>query len=450
MAVRPRPVRALVVVVAGVLLASVTTVSAAHADPVYPSWDDVKAARVSEAATKAQIGRIQGFLDDLESKAIALSVDALLKGERYNIARDALDSAARHSATLETQADAAKQTAAESAARAGHLVAQLARTGGGSITVQLLVDGAGADDLLSKLGTMTKLTEQSAEVLTRAQTDENSARSLGAQAKLAENERAKLAADAETVLAEANEAARVAEVKIAKQAAASDRLNAQLIALSGDAAAAEQSYRDGLAWEAAQNAARPPVATDPPTTAPPGTTPPVVAPPVVTPPVIAPPVVAPPVVAPPVVAPPVIVPPVVAPPVVPPAPGSGPAAAAIAYARAQLGEAYGFGGAGPSVWDCSGLTKTSYASVGVYIGTHSATNQYTTMSNAGRLVPVGQRVAGDLLFYSTGGKTVGEKYHVAIYIGSGQMIEAPRDGVPVRITGVRGGDLVPFAGRPTG
>ena len=439
MAVRPRPVRALVVV-AGVLLASVTTVSAAHADPVYPSWDDVKAARVSEAATKAQIGRIQGFLDDLESKAIALSVDALLKGERYNIARDALDSAARHSATLETQADAAKQTAAESAARAGHLVAQLARTGGGSITVQLLVDGAGADDLLSKLGTMTKLTEQSAEVLTRAQTDENSARSLGAQAKLAENERAKLAADAETVLAEANAAARVAEAKIAKQAATSDRLNAQLIALSGDAAAAEQSYRDGLAWEAAQNAARPPVATDPPTTAPPGTTPPVVAPPV------APPVVAPPVVAPPVVAPPVVAPPVVA----PPAPGSGPAAAAIAYARAQIGEAYGFGGAGPSVWDCSGLTKTSYASVGVYIGTHSATNQYTTMSNAGRLVPVGQRVAGDLLFYSTGGKTVGEKYHVAIYIGSGQMIEAPRDGVPVRITGVRGGDLVPFAGRPTG
>ena len=446
MAPRPRAVRALVVVVAGVLLAGVTTVSAAHADPVYPSWDDVKAARVSEAATKAQIGRIQGFLDDLESKAIALSVHALQKGERYNIARDALDAAARHSATLEAQADAAKLAAAESAARAGHLVAQLVRTGGGSITVQLLVDGAGADDLLSKLGTMTKLTEQSAEVITRAQTDENSARSLGAQARLAENERAKLAADAETVLAEANAAARAAEAKIATQAAASDRLNAQLIALSGDADAAEQAYRDGLAWEAAQNAARPPGATNPPVVAPP-----VTAPPVVSPPVVAPPVVSPPVVAPPVVSPPVVVPPVVAPPVVvPPAPGGGPAAAAIAYARAQLGEAYGFGGAGPSVWDCSGLTKMSYASVGVYIGTHSVTNQYSTMANAGRLVPVGQRTAGDLLFYSTGGNTVGEKYHVAIYIGGGQMIEAPRAGVPVRITGVRGGDLVPFAGRPTG
>ena len=431
MSLRPRPARALVIVAAGVLLASVTTVSAAHADPVYPSWDDVQAARVSEAATAAQIARINDYLEDLESEAIALSVDALEKGERYNIARDALDTASRESASLQSQADAAKQTAAESAALAGHLVAQLARTGGGNITVQLLVNSSGADDLLSQLGTMTKLTEQSAEILGRAQTDENAARSLGAQAKLAEKERAALAADAEAVLAEANAASLEAEAEIAKQAGASDQLKAQLVALTGDAAAAEQGYRDGIAWEAAQNAAGPPTATNPPTTAPPTTAPPVVTPPVVTPPVVTPPVVTPPVVA-------------------PPAPGTGAAAAAIAYARAQLGEAYGFGGAGPSVWDCSGLTKTSYASAGVYIGTHSVTNQYSTMSNAGRLVPVGQRVAGDLLFYSNGGNTVGEKYHVTLYIGGGQMIEAPRAGVPVRITGVRGGDLVPYAGRPTG
>lgn len=444
MALRPRPTRALAIVAAGVLLAGSTTASAAHADPVYPSWDDVQAARVSAAATAAQIARIHDHLDDLESDAIALSVDALEKGERYNIARDALDTASRESASLESQADAAKQTAAESATRAGHLVAQLARTGGGNITVQLLVNGSGADDLLSRLGTMTKLAEQSAEILGRAQTDENAARSLGAQAKLAEKERATLAADAESVLAEANAAALEADAQIAKQAGASDQLKAQLVALTGDAAAAEQGYRDGIAWEAAQNAARPPATTNPPTTAPPTTAP--VAPPTTTPPVVAPPVVAPPVVTPPVVAPPVVTPPVVA----PPTPGTGAAAAAIAYARAQLGEDYGFGGAGPSVWDCSGLTKASYASVGVYIGTHSVTNQYSTMANAGRLVPVGQRVAGDLLFYSNGANTVGEKYHVTIYIGGGQMIEAPRAGVPVRITGVRGGDLVPYAGRPTG
>jgi cell wall-associated NlpC family hydrolase len=125
-------------------------------------------------------------------------------------------------------------------------------------------------------------------------------------------------------------------------------------------------------------------------------------------------------------------------------------AQAIAYARAQLGEAYQLGGAGPDVWDCSGLTKMSYASAGVYIGTHSATNQYSTMAAQGRLVSLGSIVAGDLLFYSNGGSTGGSKYHVTMYIGGGLMIEAPRPGVPVRIVAVRYGDLVPYAGRPTG
>ena len=45
-------------------------------------------------------------------------------------------------------------------------------------------------------------------------------------------------------------------------------------------------------------------------------------------------------------------------------------AGAIDFAKAQLGERYVLGGMGPDAWDCSGLTKASYASVGVYIGTH--------------------------------------------------------------------------------
>ena len=111
---------------------------------------------------------------------------------------------------------------------------------------------------------------------------------------------------------------------------------------------------------------------------------------------------------------------------------------------------YQFGGSGPNVWDCSGLTRAAYASVGVYIGTHSATNQYNTMASSGRLVPFSSRTAGDLLFYSNGGSTSGSKYHVAIYIGNGYMIEAPYEGQPVRIRPVRSGDLVPYVGHPTG
>ena len=85
----------------------------------------------------------------------------------------------------------------------------------------------------------------------------------------------------------------------------------------------------------------------------------------------------------------------------------------------------------------------------MYIGTHSATNQYATMAAAGRLVPYNELVAGDLLFYSNGGVTSGTKYHVALYIGAGKMIEAPYPGVAVRVANLRYGDLVPYAGRPT-
>ena len=111
----------------------------------------------------------------------------------------------------------------------------------------------------------------------------------------------------------------------------------------------------------------------------------------------------------------------------PPAPSGG-ASSAVSFARAQLGEPYVWGADGPDSWDCSGLTKASYASSGIYIGTHSATNQYNTMAGAGKLVPYSQRQRGDLIFWGGGG----DYYHVAIYLGGGQMIDAPRTGTFVR------------------
>ena len=452
---RSRPVRALVIVVATAMLASLGTASA-HAHPVYPSWDEVQAAQGDAAAKAAQIADIQGYLDDLEQRATALSVDSLEKGEAYNQARDALDAETVRAESLVHQADAAAESAKKSAAQAGEVLAQLARTGGGDITVQLLVNSAGADDLLSQLGTMNRLARQSAEVIERAETDENTARSLGDQAVQAQKRRESLAKDAEAVLAEAQAASAEAEAKIATQSEASAQLVAQLVLLTGNADAANRAYLDGKAWEAAQNTQQPTPAT-PSNPAPSNPTPsnpspsnPAPSNPTPSNPTPVTPTAPTAPVTPPVVTPPVVTPPVTAPPVTTPsAPNANTVAGAIAYARAQLGDAYGWGKAGPDQWDCSGLTKASYGSVGVNIGTHSVTNQYNTMSSAGRLVPVAQRAAGDLLFYASGGKVAGGFYHVAIYIGGGQMIEAPRAGVPVRITGYRTSDLVAYAGRPT-
>jgi cell wall-associated NlpC family hydrolase len=122
---------------------------------------------------------------------------------------------------------------------------------------------------------------------------------------------------------------------------------------------------------------------------------------------------------------------------------------AIAFARQQLGKPYHFGGRGPDAWDCSGLTMMAYAAAGYSIGGHSATMQYTVAANRGRTLPYSQALPGDLIFYSTGGSATASKYHVAMYLGQGQMIEAPSPGNPVRIVSVRHVDRVPFVARPT-
>ncbi|MEI6590442.1 MAG: NlpC/P60 family protein, partial [Actinomycetes bacterium] len=122
---------------------------------------------------------------------------------------------------------------------------------------------------------------------------------------------------------------------------------------------------------------------------------------------------------------------------------------AVNFAKQQIGEAYVLGGMGPSVWDCSGITKASYAAAGLYIGTHSATNQFNTMASERRLVPLNQWQPGDLIWYSQSSAFNGDKYHVAIYLGGEMMLEAPNPARTVRIVPVRYGELFPYAGRPS-
>ena len=55
---------------------------------------------------------------------------------------------------------------------------------------------------------------------------------------------------------------------------------------------------------------------------------------------------------------------------------------------------------------------------------------------------------GDLIFYGTVASDPGSVYHVAMYIGNGQVVEASRPGIPVRIAAVRWTSTMPFAGRP--
>jgi cell wall-associated NlpC family hydrolase len=120
--------------------------------------------------------------------------------------------------------------------------------------------------------------------------------------------------------------------------------------------------------------------------------------------------------------------PVTPPPTVssPPAP-SGRAAAALAFARAQLGEPYVWAAAGPDAWDCSGLTMAAWRAGGVSLP-HYSVAQYdvSTPISAGQLRP------GDLVFWGSTADP-GSIFHVAIYAGDGMIIHAPRTGRPVTL-----------------
>ncbi|WP_157157425.1 NlpC/P60 family protein [Diaminobutyricimonas sp. LJ205] len=447
----PRPRRtsgSLALLLAGTLGVTVGTSGAAYAAPDFPTWEEVEAARSSEATAQAKVAEIEALLATLSDESAELGKAALVHGEEYNAARIALDEATAKAERLQKAAETAAAQAAASARQVGALVASMARTGGGDVTLALVTGGAG-NDLLRSLGTASKLTRQSASLYDSAIADRHLADSLAEQAEAAQTERDEIAASAEQVFAEAQASADTSVANVATHGTVRDELFAQLAALRGTSAATEREYYEGLEWERRQAAGSPPPV--PPVLQQPAPAPapepaPAPAPaPAPTPTDPADPAPSNPAPSNPAPAPAPAPAPTPAPNPVP-QPNQGAVQTAIAFAKAQLGKMYQLGGAGPDVWDCSGLTKAAYAAAGIHIGAHLVSSQYNTMAARGLLVPYNQMQPGDLLFYS-GSQGF---YHVTMYIGGGQMIEAPRRGVPVRIANVRYGELKPYVGRPTG
>jgi cell wall-associated NlpC family hydrolase len=97
-------------------------------------------------------------------------------------------------------------------------------------------------------------------------------------------------------------------------------------------------------------------------------------------------------------------------------------------AESRIGLPYVWGGAGPRVFDCSGLVQWSLAQAGVVMP-RVAVDQART----GPMVPVAQLRPGDLLFYHTDPTAPTYISHVAIYLGNDLMLQAPRPGLDVEV-----------------
>ena len=106
---------------------------------------------------------------------------------------------------------------------------------------------------------------------------------------------------------------------------------------------------------------------------------------------------------------------------------------ALAFAKKQLGKPYRFGAAGPSAYDCSGLTSAAWRAAGVSLP-RTAAQQYVR----GNRIAKSSLRPGDLVFFYSQSPS-----HVAIYAGGGKIIHSPRPGRSVEWSKM---SYMPYAG----
>jgi cell wall-associated NlpC family hydrolase len=100
-------------------------------------------------------------------------------------------------------------------------------------------------------------------------------------------------------------------------------------------------------------------------------------------------------------------------------------------AASRVGAPYVWGAEGPNSFDCSGLVQWSFAKVGIRMP-RVAQEQFFT----GPHIPYKDARPGDLLFWHYEPQDPTFVSHVAIYVGNGQMLEAPHTGDVVKLIAV--------------
>ena len=372
----------------------------AYAVPDYPTAAEVAAAKADVQEKEKMIERIEGILDTLEDEARALETIALQKNEAHNQAIEQVNIMSGKVEGLEAAVTDAQVQAEEAERQMAQIVARMYQMGtSGDPTLEIFFNPDSADDLLYRLGTQEMLAQRTDAIYQAALDQKAQAEQLANELASAQAELEVRRDEAKRLLEEAEVAADAVIAKVREsEIQRADMMN-QLASLKDTASDLERQRREGLEAERRQNLIK---------TAP--TAPELYS---VSDPDFA------------------------------------KVEIAIAFASEQLGERYVLGGAGPNVWDCSGITMKSYAAAGVYIGWHSATAQYNVMASQKKLVPLQNAQRGDLIWWSTEKAFSGDKYHVAIYLGDGMMLEAPNPARTVRIVPVRYGEIWPYAGRPT-
>lgn len=430
------------------------------ASPELPTSQDIAAAKATERTTADQVAIIERLLADATSAQQATFALSLQANNAYGEALVELQDRRMAADVATAKATAAKHEQDRTRKQVGQLAGDLYRNGGLNPTLGTFVSGnaealhqaatleaisAGrsrAFELAASASTAAQSLTAAADAANRAADDAaRKAESRKEQAEQANAIQAKAVAEAvaqRTVLVD--QLAQLRNTTVALESARIDALDrqreeARLTALTAaaDRAAAGQAVVDRAA--SGRAAGNPPAAPAVPAPAP------VPAP--VRPPAPAPAPVPAPAPAPAPVPAPVPAPgPAPAPAPAPSPGGSNETAVSVAMAKVGAPYFYQYGGTGPNGFDCSGLVQTAFAAAGKYLP-RTAAQQYAA---APVHVPISQARRGDLLVW---GSAPGF-YHVAIYLGNGQVVQAlnPDEGIGVtQLSWMAGMQLHPYAAR---
>lgn len=244
MRLRPR------VLVASLLAVVATVVIGINVPPAqaYPSWQDVENAKNNQAAKAAQIAALQGYIKQIQDELDAATAKAEEAGNVYSAAVAKFDEADGRYRELTAAAEEAQKKADDATTQAGRLAAQLYRSGGSDMSISMMLDGGtNADELLSKLGNMSKMVERSTQIYDQAKAAQNEATSLADQAAVAKTEREKLKAEADAAMQAAVAAQQVVADKLAANESNLMTMQAQLAALQDETAKTTAAYEQGVA-----------------------------------------------------------------------------------------------------------------------------------------------------------------------------------------------------------
>lgn len=388
------------------VLAGGVTAGAAADDARGPSRQDVQDARDAVTRGKRDVAQVRADLAAAEDRLRSAADAASAAGEAYNGARWRLQQARRAAAKAQVRSAAAAVAVEQLRAGVQASVSAAYENSPALDTLAALTRADGIDGVLSDLTTLDSAQEalgqswveyrraaaRAAAASARADATRQDAADAAVAAKQARDDAAAAAASAQA------EATRIAERKteliaeLAHLEHVSVRIAAKRQAALEEARrlAAEKAAQEAAekaAQEAAAQAAAAAAAAAQSQAGTGGSDP-----------------------APPAPAP------------TPAPPTSGGVAAALAFARDQIGEPYVWGAAGPNAWDCSGLTMGAWRAGGISLPHYSAAQyQVSTPIGLDDLRP------GDLVFWATSSdpSTI---HHVAIYAGDGMIIQAPRTG----------------------